>query len=116
MNEQFFQPRGLYAMVLTWNPETDATSVGINLNETISKNITPPEGIAKVINNYKPSMGSTSGVIFPETAHLVFPALDKLEDDNSEAAKGVKNKIKDAQSFASGYFDRRAQAKYVSDS
>lgn len=113
MNEQFFQPRGLYAMVLTWNPETDATTVGINLNETISKNITPPEGISKVINNYKPSMGSTNGMIFPETAHLVFPALDKLEDDDSEAAKGVKNKIKGAQNFASGYFDRRAQAKYV---
>jgi hypothetical protein len=113
MNEQFFQPRGLYALVLTWNPETDATEVGININETIHKNLTPPEGIAKVKHNYKPSMGSTNGVAFTETAPLVFPALDKLEDDHSGEAKTTKEKIKSAKGFAGEYFDRRAQAKYV---
>lgn len=100
-------------MVLTWNPETDATEVGINLNETIHKNLTPPEGIAKVTHHYKPSMGSTNGVAFTETAPLVFPALDKLEDDNSGAARTTREKIKSAKSFAGEYFDRRAQAKYV---
>ncbi|GIJ84641.1 hypothetical protein Asppvi_003490 [Aspergillus pseudoviridinutans] len=113
MNEQFFQPRGLYAMVLTWNPETDATNVGINLNETISKNLTPPEGISKVVYQYKPSMGNTNGVAFTETAPLVFPALDKLEDDHSKAAKTTKEKIKSAKNFSGEYFDRRAQAKYA---
>lgn len=27
INEKFYQPRGLYCMVLTWNPETSATEV-----------------------------------------------------------------------------------------
>lgn len=115
MNEQFFQPRGLYAMVLTWNPETDATQVGVNINETIHKNRNSPEGIAKVFQNYKPSIGNTNGVAFTETAPLIFPALDKLEDDPSGAAKSTKEKIKGAKSFAGDYFDRRAQAKYVGE-
>lgn len=88
--------------MLTWNPQIDATSFEIGLNETINKNLTTTEGIAKVITNYKPSLGSASGVIFPETTHLVSPALDKPEDKDIEAAKGLKNKIKGAENFVSG--------------
>lgn len=113
MNEQFFQPRGLHAMVLTWRPETDATEVGINFNETFLKSTAPPEGIAKVVRNFKPSMCTTNGVPFTETAPLVFPALDKLADDQTGAARSKKEKIKGVKNFASEYFDRRAQAKHV---
>jgi hypothetical protein len=113
MNEKFFQPRGLYCMVLTWSPETDATEVGININDTIHKNITPPEGLAKVVRNFSPSMGRTNGVAFTETAPLVFPALDKLDDNHSGEAKTTKEKMKAAMGFTGEYFDRRAQAKFV---
>lgn len=83
-------------MVLTWTPETDATEVGININEKIHQNLTPPEGLAKVVRNFSPSMGRTNGVAFTETAPLVFPALDKLDDNHSGEAKTVKNKMKGA--------------------
>jgi hypothetical protein len=113
MNEEFYQPRGLYALVLTWNPETDAMEVGININEKIHQNLTPPEGLAKIIHNYKPSMGKTNGVAFTETAPLVFPTLDKLDDNHSGEAKSTKEKMKAAMGFTGEYFDRRAQAKFV---
>jgi hypothetical protein len=100
-------------MVLTWTPETDATEVGININEKIHQNLTPPEGLAKVVRNFSPSMGRTNGVAFTETAPLVFPALDKLDDNHSGEAKTVKNKMKGAMGFTGEYFDRRAQAKFV---
>lgn len=100
-------------MVLTWNPETDALEVGINVNETIHQNLTPPEGLAKVVRNYKPSMGKTNGVAFTETAPLVFPTLDKLDDNHSKEAKTTKEKMKAAMGFTGEYFDRRAQAKFV---
>jgi hypothetical protein len=98
---------------LTWNPETDSTEVGVNINETIHQNQTPPEGIAKVKHSFRPSMGNTNGVAFTETAPLVFPALDKLDGSNSAEAKTQKEKLKNAASFAGEYFDRRAQAKFV---
>jgi hypothetical protein len=85
-------------MVLTWNPETDATEVGININDMIHQNQTPPEGIAKVKHSFRPSMGNTNGVAFTETAPLVFPALDKLDGNDSAE-----------------YFDRRAQAKFAAE-
>lgn len=100
-------------MVLTWNPETDATEVGININETIHQNLTPPEGISKITHNYRPSMGATSGVAFTETAPLIFPALDKLDDSHSGEAKTKKEQLKAAMNFTGEYFDRRAQAKFV---
>ncbi|KAJ5610937.1 hypothetical protein N7510_007656 [Penicillium lagena] len=113
MNEQFFQPRGLHAMILTWRPEIDATEVGVNFNETFLKTTAPPEGIAKVVRNLKPSTGTTNGVPFTETAPLVFPALDKLADDQTGAGRTKKEKIKGMMNFASEYFDRRAQAKHA---
>ena len=58
-------------------------------------------------------MGKTNGVAFTETAPLVFPALDKLDGNNSAEAKTQKEKLKHAASFAGEYFDRRAQAKFV---
>jgi hypothetical protein len=101
-------------MVLTWNPESDDMEVGVNINETIHSNLTPPEGIAqKTMHSLRPSMGNTSGVAFTETAPLVFPALDTLAGNDSQEAKTQKEKLKHAANFTSDYFDRRAQAKYV---
>jgi hypothetical protein len=100
-------------MVLTWNPETDATEVGVNINETIYENLTPPEGLAKVARNYKPSMGRTNGIAFTEVAPLVFPALEKLDDNHSGEARTTKEKMKAGMGFTSEYFDCRAQAKFI---
>ena len=100
-------------MVLTWSPETDETVVGVNINETIHQNITPPQGLAKVVRNFSPSMGRTNGVAFTETAPLVFPVLDQLDDSHTGEAKTTKEKIRNVKSFTGEYFDRRAQAKFV---
>ena len=114
MNEEFYQPRGLYCMVLTWTPETYALEVGINVNETIHENLTPPEGLAKMAPSHTPSMGKTSALGFTDTAPLVFPMLDKLDDNDSEEATATKAKLGATNPFAAEYFDRRAQAKLVS--
>jgi hypothetical protein len=101
-------------MVLTWEPESDDMEVGVNINETIQSNLTPPEGIAqRTKHSLRPSMGKTNGVAFTETAPLVFPALDALAGSNSQEAETKKEKVKHAANFTSEYFDRRAQAKYV---
>lgn len=114
INDGFYRPRGLYAMLLTWNPESDGMEIGINLNEIIGKNTTPPEGIAqKTKHSLRPSMANTNGVAFTETAPLIFPHLDALDVDNSKEAMTTKAQIADAKNFAADYFDRRAQAKHA---
>jgi hypothetical protein len=101
-------------MVLTWNPDSADMEVGVNINETIHSNLTPPEGIAqKTTHSLRPSMGKTNGVAFTETAPLVFPALDALAGNNSQEAITQKEKLKHAANFTNEYFDRRAQAKHV---
>ena len=100
-------------MVLTWNPETPELEVGVNVNDVIQQNLTPPEGIAKVKHSMRTSMANTHGVVFTETAPLVFPALDRFARSNSQEAKSQKEKLKRAAGFTGEYFDRRAQAKFV---
>ena len=80
-------------MVMTWSLETDDSVVGVNINDTIHKNLTPPEGLAKVVRNFSPSMGRINGVAFTETAPLVFPASDKLDESHGDEAKSTKEKM-----------------------
>jgi hypothetical protein len=82
--------------------------IGVNINETIQSNPTPPEGIAqKAKHSLRPPIGKTNGVAFTETAPFVLPALDILAGNNSQEAKTKKEKLKHAANFTSEYFDRR---------
>jgi hypothetical protein len=114
INDDFFRPRGLYCLVLTWNPESDETHTSVNVTETIASSIAHPSGVFQTTNNsLRASMGNTHGIEFMETAPLVFPALDHLAAQNSQEAKTTMEKLKHAANFTSEYFDRRAQAKFV---
>lgn len=61
------------------------------------------------LGNFHKSSGQTGGEIeLPEAAPLIFPALDKA------AAAGSTGGFSGFQNVVADYFDRRAQAKYVS--
>lgn len=116
MNNDFYRPRGLYALILTWNPATEDASIGINLNETISQNLTKPEGLVdKTKHSFRPSMGNTNGVIFAESAPLTFPALESLTESTHHEVKTNKEKLVLTKSLVADYFDRRAQATYAGE-
>jgi hypothetical protein len=103
-------------MVLTWNPDSDSTHVSVDINETVTSNLHEKSSILSTSkNSLRPSMGNTNGLPFTETAPLVFPALDKLDRDQTSESKGIKDKLKNMYAFTGDYFDRRAQAKYVSN-
>jgi hypothetical protein len=96
MNKEFFQPRGLYCLLMTWNPELpDAPATTIDLR-----------------HKFKSSDGKAYGNIFPEVAPLVFPQIDQLASDQDAEKKFAKMKKK--KEFVAGYMDKRAQAKFVS--
>lgn len=63
----------------------------------------------------KSSNGKPFGAYeFPETAPLVYPALDYLALKDDEKSQGKRYKLKRSRAFLEDYMDRRAQARFVS--
>lgn len=115
MNKEFFIPRGLFCLVMTWNPElVDAPSTTVDVNSIISRttNASNASTLARLRNRFKSSDGKGYGNIFPEVAPLVFPDLDKLVTDQDAEKK--LSKLKKRKTFVDKYKDKRAQAKFVS--
>ena len=117
MNNEFFKPRGLYCLIVTYKPESTSAHESLDISKAISNYATPAEGKMKAFGqSMRLSSGKTYGEMeLPEAAPLIFPALDRVAEDNS--AEGVKkqNKLKSKQKFVADYFDRRAQAQYAAE-
>ncbi|KAF7873981.1 hypothetical protein EAF04_002653 [Stromatinia cepivora] len=115
MNNEFFMPRGLYCLILTYKPESSATHASVDITKAIASSLDDTTtGFKKTLKNIKLSSGTTYGELeMPEAAPLIFPALDQIaEVEGSENAQ-KSNKFKDSGKFVTDYFDRRAQAKYA---
>lgn len=116
LNNEFFRPRGLYALVLTWNPHSKNSKVSVNINDAVASNVHRPEGMLnKAKHDFKPSMGDTVGVAFEESAPLIFPHLDSLVNADTPDGKEFKAKVKNAKGLIAEYFDRRAQAEHAGE-
>jgi hypothetical protein len=116
INEEFFQPRGLFCLVMTWNPQlADDPSTVVDLNSSIAKAAGGggADMMSRLHFKFKSSDGQTYGDPFQEIAPLVFPALDRLASD--EGAEQKISKAKERHQFLAGYLDRRANASFVSD-
>lgn len=115
MNERFFKPRGLYCLIMTYKPESALAHDRFNLNGAISSSVTGPDSKAKTFRQaMQVSSGTTYGELeLPEAAPLVFPEQTNADSPDGEINK--QNKLKNATSFASHYFDRRAQAEYAAE-
>jgi len=117
MNEEFFKPRGLYCLIMTYKPDSTDTHTRVDITQTISSSLTPASsGMRQTFKNLRLSSGKTYGELeLPEAAPLIFPALESIASDTT--AEGVKkqNKLKSSQKFVADYFDRRAQAQYAAE-
>lgn len=114
MNNEFFKPRGLYCLILTYKPETSTSHASVNITQAISNyDSAADSGFKQGLRNIRLSSGKTYGEIeMPEAAPLIFPALDALQDSTTAASEQKSNKLKSSQKFVADYFDRRAQAKW----
>ena len=114
-NEEFFRPRGLYCLVMTWNPESTHRVEQVNVTANIATHSTPSASLAGVQRKFRGSDGNTHGEWeFPEVAPLVFPALDQLASQTSEDGTKQKKKMAKGYAFVADYWDKRATAEYVS--
>jgi hypothetical protein len=117
MNNEFFKPRGLYCLIVTYKPESNSAHETLDINKAITSYMNPAEGKMKAFGqSMRLSSGKTYGEMeLPEAAPLIFPALDSVAEDNSAEGVNKRNKLKSKQKFVADYFDRRAQARYAAE-
>ncbi|KAL5317531.1 hypothetical protein ACEPPN_014626 [Leptodophora sp. 'Broadleaf-Isolate-01'] len=95
-NAQFFQPRGLFCLLMTLNPGTETTGAeGPAIPSIVSR-----------------AHGATSDVTIPQAVPLISPSLDELGEQKDEKSKKKKDSLKAASEFVDRYLDKRAVAKY----
>lgn len=107
VNESFFVPRGLVALIMTWKPSQKdhmLTRSEFDMQASIGK--------AADANKSRSRFESSSGASafeWPQTAPLVFPALDGLSEEKQQAA------VKRSRKFVGDYMDKRARAKWAGE-
>ncbi|KAI3319156.1 hypothetical protein HD806DRAFT_295354 [Xylariaceae sp. AK1471] len=120
MNQSYFAPRNLVALVMTWQPSKRGelmTNVDFNVSVFATKTSTQAKDKwwKNTQNKLKQSSGATS-FEFPQTAPLVFPVLDELvtaDNQGSNETKKKKSAIKSGGAFVESYLDKRARAKWA---
>lgn len=114
MNLEYFQPRGLYCLVITYKPGSSKSYAPVDISKSISSS-TPSSDLTKAFGKLRVSSSSINGELeMPEAAPLVFPDLDSLADGTTEEDAKKGDKIKSTKAFVADYMDRRAQAQYAS--
>jgi hypothetical protein len=111
INEQLFMPRGLYCMIMTYKPDASPV-MGIDVtasDQALAKVLSEPDSELKSkLKNLRLTSGVSKGELsLPDSAPLIYPALDAVMTDAQKASK-----IKTSTAFMTDYFDRRAQAVY----
>ena len=124
INESMFKPRGLYAMIMTFKPDRPTERYfNANINDVTSaaltKSLTPPtSGLNAGLRQIRLSSGVSKGEMsLPESAPLIYPALDAAAANAASTDQALpekkRNALKSSGSFIANYLDRRAQAEYA---
>ncbi|KZZ97586.1 hypothetical protein AAL_03550 [Moelleriella libera RCEF 2490] len=112
-NAQFFMPKGLYCLVMTYSPE-DATQnprPALDLSSIIASRL-QSKGLQKFQNRLREASGQTTEAELPESAPLVFPGLERNRIATDQTTTAME-KMKLAQKYITTYYDKRAQARFA---
>jgi hypothetical protein len=115
INESLFKPRGLFCMMMTYDPEAPAiVDVDVTTSEQVAlaKYASNPETEwQRKLRTIRFTSGKTKGEMgLPQAAPLVYPGIDAALDDPSAEKQ---NFLKSSGQFMSTYLDRKAQAEYA---
>jgi hypothetical protein len=123
INADLFMPKALFCMIMTFKPDspydpvlqsniiTQGTDAGL-----IKATSTPDNALRQKLKSLRLASGVTKGELsLPESAPLVYPALDKAAVDAIDAGQVLPEHKQSGlkSSFVASYFDRRAQASYA---
>ena len=98
MNEELFKPHGLFCMVMSYKPQSKNPDDIVDFNQNVL------ESAARKRNKLSSSSGKDMEL--PESAPLIFPGLDAMTGQQKEELSKMAS--------MADYFDRRAQAQFVS--
>jgi hypothetical protein len=105
MNENFFQPRGLYALIMEYKPKSGSATDVVDLDTQVAMSAAKHGDTG---SKFKVSSGvSHDEFHMPEAAPLVFPHLKGATTSQKQ------NAFQKASGFLGDYSDRRAQAVFV---
>jgi len=105
MNEELFKPHGLYAMLMTYKPNSDDADLTVDVNTNVLKSVYARNGGDR--SKFRTASGKTHGdAELPESAPLIFPALEAADPERK------KNAFKRAGAFIGDYQDRKARAQF----
>ncbi|ORY67419.1 uncharacterized protein BCR38DRAFT_426990 [Pseudomassariella vexata] len=114
MNNEYFRPRGLYVLVMTYDTTSDKVLTEQSLTENIATSLKPKGRGHTIKDKFRVSNGKTAAIEFPATAELIFPALDRAIEAEGDPENPKKiSSVKKAMEFINDYYDRRAQALYI---
>ncbi|KAI5920937.1 hypothetical protein F4810DRAFT_680314 [Camillea tinctor] len=107
LNAQFFQPRGLYCLVIKYKPSSEELIEDVNLRDHTTRAVMQRDGQGKWKNLVAASAATTTNEAeIPLPAPLVFPALDGLDDSAKDGA------VARFGGFLADYYDRQAGARF----
>ncbi|GKT79778.1 FAD binding domain protein [Colletotrichum tofieldiae] len=133
VNTQYFNPRGLVCLVVTWQPGISGNQLTVNfegdaiasrsepgLSERITDITTQKTSAKEGWKGMKSQMGemmklSNGNFDWPEPAPLVFPATDDVTGSGSDSGAKKKNALDRMEIWMEDMSDKRAQAKWVDE-
>ncbi|KAK4500994.1 hypothetical protein PRZ48_006800 [Zasmidium cellare] len=102
-NATHFKPNGLFAMIMTYEPDSNEASKLFDLDTQVSE-AANTSGTASLSQKFSIASGTSTETQLPEVCPLVFPDTRDQSDSGS---------FKRAMAFTQDYFDRRSQASYA---
>jgi hypothetical protein len=123
VNQALFMPRGLFAMVMAYNPDkpdeailrvdtsVDATSTALYKTLTTGDE---SSNLKQKFRRLRKSSGKSTDLTFPECAPLIYPSLDLVAQSNELTnTKSGPLSINLRSPVVQDYLDRRAQAEFA---
>ena len=97
-------------------PEGDVGMAPVDTSNVALKWLDPPKSSIKMkASNFRSKSGVTHGELeMPETAPLIYADTGYAEISKPKDEQSTRSSLSSSRKVAAAYFDKRAQAKYVS--
>ncbi|RAK83609.1 hypothetical protein BO79DRAFT_260052 [Aspergillus costaricaensis CBS 115574] len=114
INQDFFMPRGLFCLLMTYAPESKEAILDLDMNNTITSARTPEKGFHRVKQKYQ-TANATANSTFDQFSPLIFPDLHNPDVDEATKKKYevLLGKVHRAMEGVEEYYDKRDQAKFI---
>lgn len=128
IKDEIFRPRGLFCLVMTWDPSSPSAITSTKMTSIISSSLKDTDtsdakrsAPNRLVHDFRSSSGRALGDLGTiETAPLIYPKLEEIKKAKAEIVSKEKGELKALMAkcaientFLDDYMDRRARADWV---